>query len=153
MVKGKVALLRRPLAMAFASASTALVVMAASAPAAMADLKLCNRTDSKVGVALGYKDIQQGWTSEGWWNVAPSNCVKLKEGPLNARYYYVYAVDYDKGGAWGGASNMCTQNKLFTIRGLDSCQERGFDRKGFFEVDTGEEMDWTVELSGAKTTQ
>ena len=91
MVKGKVALWRRPLAMAFASASTALVVMAASAPAAMADLKLCNRTDSKVGVALGYKDIQQGWTSEGWWNVAPSNCVKLKEGPLNARYYYVYA--------------------------------------------------------------
>jgi uncharacterized membrane protein len=152
MVKGKVALWRRPLAAAFAAASAA-GVLAASAPPALADLKLCNRTESKVGVALGYKDTEQGWTSEGWWNVAPAGCVKLKEGPLNARFYYVYAVDYDKGGAWGGTSKMCTQNKLFTIRGLDNCVERGFDRKGFFEVDTGEEMDWTVELSGAKTTQ
>src|SRR5688572_8248537 len=33
---------------------------------AKADLKLCNNTESRVGVALGYKDAQ-GWASEGWW--------------------------------------------------------------------------------------
>lgn len=151
MGKSKVSAGQRPLAIAMAGAIVALAGVSAAAPAAKADLKLCNRTESKVGVALGYKD-PEGWTSEGWWNVAPSNCVKLKEGPLNARYYYVYAVDYDKGGAWGGKAMMCTQNKLFTIRGLDNCAERGFDRKGFFEVDTNEQTDWTVELSGAKTT-
>ncbi len=32
-------------------------------------------------------------------------------------------------------------------------QERGFSKVGFFEVDTGEEADWTISLSGEKTTQ
>lgn len=149
MVKGMVVFGRVPLAMAVVGGVSAMVAVTAASPPARADLKLCNRTESKVGVALGYKDIEQGWTSEGWWNVAPAGCVKLKEGPLNARYYYVYAVDYDKGGAWGGSAKMCTQNKLFTIRGLDNCRERGFDRKGFYEVDTGENIEWTVEITSA----
>src|SRR4029078_4601323 len=29
---------------------------------------LCNKTASRVGVAIGYKD-GGGWTTEGWWNV------------------------------------------------------------------------------------
>ncbi|WP_374333643.1 DUF1036 domain-containing protein, partial [Aestuariivirga sp.] len=33
---------------------------------AHADLKLCNKTESRVGVALGYKD-KEGWATEGWW--------------------------------------------------------------------------------------
>jgi uncharacterized membrane protein len=48
---------------------------------------------------------------------------------------------------------MCTQNKLFTIRGITGCAERGYQKTGFFEVDTGEELDWTIELSGAKTSE
>jgi uncharacterized membrane protein len=56
-----------------------------SSTAALADLKLCNKTDSRVGVALGYKD-KEGWASEGWWNVGPNNCETLLKGPLIARY-------------------------------------------------------------------
>jgi len=149
MAKGMLVVGRAPLAMALAGGVAVVAVLTASPSPAMADLKLCNRSESKVGVALGYKDLEQGWTSEGWWNVGPAGCVKLKEGPLNARYYYVYAIDYDKGGAWGGPAQMCIQNKLFTIRGIDNCAERGFDRKGFYEVDTGEAIDWTVEISSA----
>ena len=47
-----------------AAAVLALVFMAQGAKA---DLKLCNKTESRVGVALGYKD-KDGWASEGWWN-------------------------------------------------------------------------------------
>ena len=72
--------------------------------------------------------------------------------PLIARYYYIFAVDYDKGGSWGGKSMMCTRDKIFTIRGIASCTERGFQKTGFFEVDTKEEVDWTISLSGEKTT-
>jgi len=68
---------------------------------AHADLKLCNNTVSRVGVALGYKDTK-GWASEGWWNLEANSCETLLEGPLIARYYYIYAVDYDLGGSWGG---------------------------------------------------
>ncbi len=119
---------------------------------ALADLKLCNNTGSRVGVGLGYKDLK-GWASEGWWNIGPKACETLLKGPLIARYYYIYSVDYDKGGSWGGKSMMCTRDKLFTIRGIKDCKTRGFQKTGFFEVDTGEETDWTISLSGAKTTE
>ena len=129
----------------------AALTMAGFAAPAKADLKLCNLTPSRVGVALGYAD-QQGWASEGWWNIAPQACETLLKGPLIPRWYYIYAVDYDKGGSWGGPARMCTRDKLFTIRGHTSCQERGYNQTGFFEVDTGENLDWTIKLEGAKTT-
>jgi hypothetical protein len=42
---------------------------------------------------------------------------------------------------------MCTRDKEFTIRGIEDCLARGFDRTGFFEVDTGEQRSWTVQLT------
>ena len=139
----------RPLRLALMGMAAAACAAIASGPA-LADLKLCNKTPSRVGVALGYKD-KDGWAAEGWWNVGPNNCESLLKGPLIARYYYIFAIDYDKGGSWGGKAMMCTQRKIFTIRGIEDCQPRGFEKTGFFEVDTGEETDWTISLSGEKT--
>lgn len=125
--------------------------MVQSTPA-HADLKLCNNTVSRIGVALGYKDTK-GWASEGWWNLEANSCETLLEGPLIARYYYIYAVDYDLGGSWGGKSYMCTRDKVFTIRANKDCTERGFQKTGYFEVDTGEEKNWTISLSGPQTSE
>jgi uncharacterized membrane protein len=116
-----------------------------SAPA-LADLRMCNTTASRIGVAIGYRD-GQGWVTEGWWNIAPRGCETLLRGTLAARFYYVHAVDYDKGGEWTGKSVMCTRNKEFTIRGITDCLARGYDRDGFFEVDTGEQKSWTIQLT------
>ena len=131
-------------------------LVAAGALPARADLKLCNNTSSRVGVAIGYKD-DKGWVSEGWWNVASQTCEVLLKGPLVARFYYVHALDYDRGGEWGGKAFMCTADKAFTIRGEGDCGGRGYKRSGFFEVDTNEEKDWTVRLSdpgeGSSATQ
>ncbi len=113
---------------------------------AQADLSLCNTTASRVGVSIGYKD-SKGWATEGWWNVASHTCETLLKGNLIARYYYVHAVDYDRGGEWTGKSFMCTDNKAFTIRGVSECAKRGYKRTGFFEVDTQEEEEWTVRLT------
>ena len=113
---------------------------------ALADLRMCNTTASRIGVAIGYRD-GQGWVTEGWWNIAPRGCETLLRGTLAARFYYVHAVDYDKGGEWTGKSVMCTRNKEFTIRGITDCLARGYDRDGFFEVDTGEQKSWTIQLT------
>jgi uncharacterized membrane protein len=137
---------------ALAASLGALVLLGFAGTPARADLKLCNNTASRVGVAIGYKD-KEGWASEGWWTVEPQKCLPMLKGPLNARYYYVYAVDYDKGGSWGGKSVMCIRDKIFTIRGMDKCTERSYQKAGFFEVDTNEESDWTISLSGEKTSQ
>jgi uncharacterized membrane protein len=130
----------------------ALLLLSAAGTPAKADLKLCNNTASRVGVAIAYKD-KEGWASEGWWTVKPQECLPLIKGALVSRYFYVYAVDNEKGGSWGGKAQICIRDKIFTIRGIDQCTERGFQKQGFFEVDTGEETDWTVSLSGDKTTQ
>ncbi len=115
---------------------------------AAADFRLCNNTSSRVGIALGYKDAE-GWTTEGWWNVSSRSCETLLKGALVARYYYIYALDYDRGGEWSGQAFMCSRDKEFTIKGTDNCLARGFDRTGFFEVDTGEQRAWTVQLTDA----
>ena len=124
----------------------ATATLVASASPAAADFRLCNNTASRVGIAIGYKDAQ-GWTTEGWWNLPSRTCETILKGNLVARYYYVYAVDYDRGGEWMGQAFMCTRDKEFTIRGIGDCLARGYDRTGFFEVDTGEQRAWTVQLT------
>jgi uncharacterized membrane protein len=42
---------------------------------------------------------------------------------------------------------MCTQDRQFTIDGIEDCLARGFDRQKFQEVDTGEQKTWTVQLT------
>lgn len=129
-----------------ASAIVAAFICFSDADPASADFKLCNTTSSRVGVAIGYKD-PKGWATEGWWNLASNTCETLLKGNLIARYYYIHAVDYDRGGEWAGKSFMCTDSKSFTVRDVSDCAKRGFERNGFFEVDTGEERDWTVRLT------
>ena len=61
----------------------------------------------------------------------------------------LYALDYDRGGEWSGQAFMCSRDKEFTIKGTENCLARGYDRTGFFEVDTGEQRAWTVQLTEA----
>lgn len=126
--------------------AVALVAASAAMSPALADLRLCNMTTSRIGIAIGYRD-SQGWVTEGWWNLAPKACETLLRGTLAARFYYVHALDYDRGGEWNGKSVMCTRNREFTIRGSEDCLARGYDRASFFEVDTGEQKSWTIQLT------
>lgn len=125
----------------------AAAILALACWPAHADFHLCNNTGSRVGIAVGYKDADGAWTTEGWWNLSARSCETLLKGSLVARYYYIYAIDYDRGGEWSGQAHMCTRDKEFTIRGTEDCLARGFDRTGFFEVDTGEQRTWTVQLT------
>ncbi|MGE4371583.1 MAG: DUF1036 domain-containing protein [Xanthobacter sp.] len=135
----------------------ALVLGLAFGPVAMAstahaELRLCNRTPSRIGIAIGYKD-GESWATEGWWNISAESCETLIRGDLSSRYYYLYAVDYDQGGEWSGRAYMCTRDKEFTIRGARDCLARGFERTGFMEVDTQEQKSWTVQLTTGNQTK
>jgi uncharacterized membrane protein len=113
---------------------------------ARADFRLCNNTNLRVSVALAYT-TGQNWVQEGWWNLKASACDTLLRGQLAAEFYYVYAMD-ERGGEWKGKTFMCTSNLEFKIEGRENCFVRGYDRTGFFEIDTGKEAkDWTVQLT------
>lgn len=128
------------------ASATAGVSSGLTTEAGAGGLRLCNKTVSRVGVAIGYRESRQ-WVTEGWWNVARDTCETLVAGALVSRFYYVYAVDYDRGGVWGGGAAMCTRDKMFTIKGIEDCVARGYERSGFFEVDTKEQRSWTVQLT------
>ncbi len=128
------------------SGTIASLALLGSTGAARADFRICNTTPSRIGIAIGYKD-NKGWATEGWWNLDANACETLLRGDLAARYYYLYAIDYDQGGEWGGEAFMCTQDQMFTIRGIDRCEDRGYLKTGFFEIDTHEQSSWTVQLT------
>ena len=117
-----------------------------AAPRAEAALNVCNKGDTSTRVALGHFDGTH-WSSQGWWMVTPKTCARLVSGPLQARYYYLYAAD-SAAGTWEGKTHFCiAPGEKFLIPGREDCTKRGFDRRGFFEVDTGNAPDWTQTLS------
>lgn len=135
----------RKFGLAVLGAATTASVLLAAQPA-RADFRMCNLTASRVSVALAYTD-GQGWVSEGWWNLKPQDCDTLVRGALAAQFYYVYAMD-ERGGEWKGKAFMCTSDREFKIEGRQDCFVRGYERTGFFEVDTGKDAkNWTVQLT------
>jgi uncharacterized membrane protein len=140
-------LLRRSSLLALLCAVFPFVIVGA----AQADFRVCNKTTSRVGIAIGYK-ADRDWTTEGWWTIEAENCATILAGPLVGRYYYMYAVDYDQGGVWGGNSAyLCTQEKEFTIEGVTDCVARGYQRTGFKEVDTQNQESWTIQLEDSRS--
>lgn len=135
----------RRLMQATSALAGAMAFLLVGASSALADLRLCNKTQSTVSVAIGYK-ATDGWRTEGWWNIPGDSCGTLLPGALGSRYYYLYAVDSQRGGEWGGKSFMCTRRKMFTILGVEDCVARGYERTGFFEIDTAEQRSWTIHL-------
>jgi len=122
-----------------------LLFLALVSPAE-ASFAVCNGTAHPARVALGYFDGTD-WASAGWWTIAPKACQTLLTRPLDARYYYLYASDGGPG-SWAGSRSFCVSiRKRFRIAGRGGCARRGFDRKGFFAVDTGEKPDYTQWLS------
>lgn len=123
-----------------------LISMGSMTADARADFRVCNSTQSLVGVAIGYR-AKAGWVTEGWWHVKPLGCKTIIEGPLSSRYYYLYAEDAQHGGRWDGPINMCVAEKEFKIVGINDCFARGYQRVGFQEYDTGVQSSWMVQLT------
>jgi uncharacterized membrane protein len=133
------------------AAALLLTALPFTISAAHADFRVCNKTSSRVGIAIGYRS-EQDWVTEGWWTVEADSCATLLAGPLRSRFYYMYAVDYDQGGEWGGdKAFFCTQEKEFTIIGVNDCVARGYQRTGFYEIDTGNQDTWTIQLTEPET--
>ena len=99
-----------------------------AASAAHAEFRVCNGTQNLVGVAVGYR-AEEGWITEGWWQVPAGTCATLIEGELQSRYYYLYAEDAARGGRWTGDINMCVAENEFKIVGVKDCFARGYQQR------------------------
>lgn len=136
---------RRTLPLALAATAAALLFGAAPAKA---DFRVCNGTQTLVGVAVGQRTAE-GWVTEGWWRIPATTCRSVVEGELNSRYYYLYAEDAEGLGRWAGEIDMCIAENEFRIVGVQDCFARGFQKMGFREYDTGGQGSWMVQLTDA----
>ena len=107
---------------------------------------VCNTGSATAKVALGEYNGTE-WESRGWWTIPSRTCATIISDRLNARYYYLYGTD-DQSGTWSGGTYFCTLPQPdFKITGRGNCAPRGYDRKGFFAVDTGNSPNWKQSLS------
>lgn len=132
--------------MSFRSVALAGLLLSAAASPAQAGLSVCNKTMHPATVALGFFDGAQ-WSSTGWWEIASGGCTALVATPLPARFYYLYAVHADIGGAWDGDRSFCVAEGRFNIKGRRDCLAKGYEIRRFFQIDTGNSPDWIENLA------
>jgi uncharacterized membrane protein len=116
-----------------------------------AEFRVCNKTPSRIGIAVGVLQDPIRIT-QGWFNIKPNVCetpIKedLKQGP-----YFIYAIDYDRGGEWGGTELLCVKDREFYIEGSVDCYARGFERVGFHSITTKGLKNWTLDINDPQTT-
>lgn len=110
-------------------------ILGALPSATLAGLEICNDSEVKQTIAVGYKSGDV-WVSEGWWGISPGDCVEPVKGDLKNRYYYLRAQA--KGWQFDDERiPFCTTTKAFTIEGDEDCAGRGFDKRYFRKIDTG----------------
>ena len=120
--------------------------LVASGGAAVADLRVCNKTKYLINLAVGYS-AGADFATQGWWTVTPGSCATPIRGALTGRYAYLYATDIDSTDILKGAVSMCIDRGRFKIFGIADCWRRGLQAVNFAEIDTLSAPDWTTLLS------
>ncbi len=127
---------------------TAAVLGAGPASAAF---KLCNQSYDVLNVAIAQPGTDQpgpeGFSTRGWWRVAPNQCATLVRETLKSRYFYLFAVDVFGKEVLSGVVPLCVAPKRFEILRQGDCLLRGHVDARFLEIDTEEQDDWTVFVS------
>lgn len=129
-----------------AAAIVSIPAIAGFSGGAQADFTVCNQTFDLVSVAIGYHDGDE-WVSEGWWNLDYDECAQVISGDLSNTYYYVRGESHDGVTYWTDDYNFCYIDEVFTIYGDENCSDRGYKSGGFMEIDTGNKLDYTLDLT------
>lgn len=131
----------------------ALFVLMASlsiASATKAEFRVCNKTTGRVGLAIGVKEGPI-FITQGWFNLKPNSCETPIREDLKSGPYYIYGVDYDRGGEWSGAELLCVGDREFYVEGSADCYARGYERAGFRAVNTNAQKTWTLDITDDPT--
>jgi len=128
------------------AALSPLVLLLAAAPPAVADFRVCNRTNDLLHLAVGYLEGED-FSTEGGWSAPPNSCATPIKRPLSGRYVYLYATDVDAADVLQGTVSMCVGRRKFKIAGIADCWRRGLEAVNFAEIDTLSATDWTVFLN------
>jgi len=127
--------------------AAAFPVAVAFASPAMADFTVCNRSDTRVDVAVGYNNAQRGWMSVGWYVINPGRCHRALTGTVADDDVYVYAQGND-GRRWSARRGQtggwfCIAQRRFSMtldrvqrNNVINCRRAGMQDRQFIRVNT-----------------
>lgn len=115
---------------------------------ARAEFTVCNQTLDVVNLAVG-QEMDGTFQTDGWWTVGANQCVNVIREELANRYIYIYATDVFGQPILNGSTEMCVERRRFTIRGIEDCWQRGHIAARYYEVDTLEQVRWTLFLTAS----
>jgi Protein of unknown function (DUF1036) len=131
-----------------------LAALLAGVTPSFADLTFCNRSDAKMHLSLGVLKQDDGWISQGWWNLAAGECRTVMHG-LPARVYYAFAID-ENGRSWSAPRDQqggwfCIAPEKYLLRNRDyeddgkkiHCENGTLKAKQFLIVNTGNNTHYT----------
>lgn len=124
--------------------SIAAAALALATVPAQAQLKFCNHSPETVSIAIAYHSGGD-WVSEGWWSPGPSECVTVIRGWLPNKRYYAFA--HSASHVWSQNYVFCVKSEKFTIYGDGDCAARGYRAESFFEIEVGDRVSWTQNLT------
>jgi len=138
------------------------LMVALTGQRADAGFRVCNQSNFRMSVALGYVDRARGWVAQGWWVINAAQCTELVTNDLNNRYYYLYAESTADGGktTWSGKVPFCIQKQKFLLfqaeygkNTLDDCAKAGLELANFDVVDVGQSKNHTLNFAGGGNVQ
>lgn len=122
-----------------------LVIWVVAVGSAHAEFRVCNDSFEVLNISIA-EPYNENYRSRGWWRIAPDQCAAVIKEPLDQRYIYVYAADVFGRSAVGGGQSFCIAPRRFVIDGAEDCLLRGYAEGFFNEIDTGDEVDWTLHI-------
>lgn len=112
----------------------------ANAREAKLGLFYCNRTDAEMWSAIATPAGDDGYTSKGWWKLAPGACSKIIKGELSSDHYYVYGLIEDgrnERPLAGGDRTFCVNAVKFDVENSGMCADQDLDEANFRRFDIG----------------
>ena len=115
-------------------------------------LTVCNSSTHTIWVATGHKH-RNTWKSQGWWEIAPSECPQVVTESISKKDMHVFArqvqpseEDDSKAGqdkflrsAPGQTQSFCISDARFSALGRENCDESGYSSADFRKVSSEED--------------
>ncbi|MEI9805661.1 MAG: DUF1036 domain-containing protein [Pseudolabrys sp.] len=139
---------KRQLIRLIARIAVPAVLLAASGHPALADFRLCNNTGGRVGGRHRLQGMPRAGRRKAGGTFRRRTCDTLLRGALVARYYYIYAVDYDRGGRMVRSRlHVLSRGKNSRFAAPITAWRAATTAPGSSRVDTTEQRSWTVQLT------
>lgn len=108
----------------------------ASSNAELTGLTVCNGTEAKSWIAIGYRE-DGSWQSRGWWGLSANECIRPWSKNLQGAEMHLYAQqgEFKEGEETGirvlknpieTANNFCVGEAKFSALGREYCLDQGY---------------------------